>query len=219
MRESRRMRAGRGLLTAGVVLAAFGVLLATGSFWVARGYTTVTATGSMAPSYPQGDRVVVERIGGQEVRRGDVVLFELPGRYGGRAVMQRVIGVGGDHVAFADGRLTVNGDQLQEPYAKWGGIETGTGPYDVDVPAGRMFLLGDDRGNSRDSRYFLSEEDGTVPTTAVWGRALDNSTAAVVLGLAVVLGVLCAAGGAVCLLVGWIGHRRRAVRPFAVGVR
>ncbi|MFF9509696.1 S26 family signal peptidase [Streptomyces sp. NPDC014724] len=47
-----------------------------------------------------------------------------------------------------------------------------TPDLDVTLPSGRMFLLGDNRENSNDSRYFLSENSGTVPTAAVQGRAL-----------------------------------------------
>jgi signal peptidase I len=72
----------------------------------------------MTPTYEPGDRVVFERIDGSEVRRGDVVVFSAPDRYGFDAlVMERVIGVGGDHVACctgegADTRVSVNGKPL-----------------------------------------------------------------------------------------------------------
>lgn len=213
------MRAGRGVLITGVLLVVFGIVLAAGGFVVGReGYTTATTGGAMEPTYPEGDRVPVERIGADEVRHGDVVLYKTPGRYGGMAVLQRVIGLGGDRVAFADGALTVNGVRLHEPYVKGDDFGMDTRPYDVKVPAGRMFLLGDNRGNSNDSRYFLSESDGTVPTSAVVGRALDSAVVMVLLGLTMVLGVLLALGGAVCVLVGWTTRRRRraaAATPFA----
>ncbi|MFF9087389.1 S26 family signal peptidase [Streptomyces sp. NPDC014991] len=55
----------------------------------------------MQPTYQRGDRIVRERAGGGEVRRGDVVMFSSPERYGnaGPLMEERVVGVGGDHVA------------------------------------------------------------------------------------------------------------------------
>uniref|UniRef100_A0AAU2W0L4 S26 family signal peptidase n=1 Tax=Streptomyces sp. NBC_00008 TaxID=2903610 RepID=A0AAU2W0L4_9ACTN len=52
--------------------------------------------------------------------------------------MQRVIGLGGDSVVFANGTLTVNGTPADEPYVKEADPGFGTAPYDVTVPAGRM---------------------------------------------------------------------------------
>ncbi|WP_329124662.1 signal peptidase I [Streptomyces sp. NBC_01465] len=214
--DNPRRRAGRGLLITGAVLLAVGLVLAAGAFWAVRSnFTFATASGAMAPTYPRGERIPVERISGSTVRRGDVVLYRMPGRYGDGAVLQRVIGLGGDHVVFSDGQLTVNGTQLREPYLKAGDAGDPR-PYDVKVPAGRMFLLGDNRGNSNDSRYYLTEESGTVPTSTVRGRALDSSTAPMLLGLTAILGVMLAVAGAVCAVVGLVQFRRRAVEPFAM---
>lgn len=70
-----------------------------------------------------------------------------------------------------------------------------------------------------DSRFFLSEESGTVPTTAVQRRALDNGIAPVVLGLTVVLGAFLIVGGAVCVLVGGLAHQRREGRTSSMSSR
>ncbi|MEV6164948.1 signal peptidase I [Streptomyces sp. NPDC052052] len=211
------MRAERGLLICGILLAAVGGMIAAGAFWVVRsGYTVTTASGAMEPAYREGDRVIVEKVSGEAVHRGDVVLYTVPGRYNGQAVLQRVIGLGGDHVVFAGGRLTVNGAELQEPYLKGGDIGTGAASYDVEVPQGRMFPLGDNRADSMDSRFFLSEESGSVPTAAVQGRVILTSAVPMVLGLALVLGVLLAVAGAICVLIGWVLRRRRSATPSAV---
>ncbi|MEE4495546.1 signal peptidase I [Streptomyces sp. BE230] len=208
MSESGRPHAGRRLLITGTVLAVLGALTAAGALWsVLSSYTMVTARRAMEPTYHEGDRVMIERSSGEEVRRGDVVLYSVPDRYRGLAVLQRVIGLGGDRVVFADGTLTVNGAPADEPYVKKADSPFGTAPYDVKVPAGRMFLLGDNRGNANDSRYFLSEDSGTVPTAAVQGRALKSGGAPMKLGLAVVLGVLLALGGGICALAGRRTHR------------
>ncbi|MET9582193.1 signal peptidase I [Streptomyces sp. NPDC006539] len=203
MSESQRPHAGRRLLITGTVLAVLGALTAAGALWsVLSSYTVVTARGAMEPTYHEGDRVMVERSGGNDVRRGDVVLYGVPDRYNGLPVLQRVIGLGGDRIVFADGTLTINGTPADEPYVKEADAGFNTAPYDVNVPAGRMFLLGDNRENSNDSRYFLSEDSGTVPTAAVQGRALKSGGAPVKLGLAVVLGVLLTLGGGICISAG-----------------
>ncbi|MEU5656481.1 signal peptidase I [Streptomyces sp. NPDC047737] len=210
MQEQRRSSAGRVVLIVGTALLVLGLVTVAGAVWSLRtSYTSVTARGAMDPTYREGTRVPVERIGGSAVRRGDVVLYALPNRYGGLAVLQRVVGLGGDHVVLADGVLTVNDRPVDEPYLKPSQFEPVSPEVDVVVPPGRMFLLGDNRGNSNDSRYFLSEDSGTVPTTAVQGRAADSSAPAT-LGLAVILGVLLLVGGGICTLVGLRARRRVA---------
>lgn len=208
-------RAGRGVLITGAVLAVLGIVLTAGTLWTIRSdYTMVTPRGgSMEPTYVPGHRVFIAKTGGEKTRKGDVVLFSVPDRYNGEAVMQRVIGLGGDHVVFDGTRLTVNGTPLKEPYLKGAEVDGGHGPYDVKVPAGRMFLLGDNRANANDSRYFSGEGSGTVPVTAVRGRALDDATVPMVLGLGAILGVALALAGAVCALVGLLTRGRRATTP------
>ncbi|MFF0290448.1 signal peptidase I [Streptomyces sp. NPDC005262] len=197
------------------MLAVLGVVLAAGALWTVRSdYTTVTPSGgSMEPTYAPGDLVVIAKTSGATVRRGDVVLFGVPEQFEGKPVLKRVIGLGGDHVVFDGTRLTVNKGTLKEPYLKDGEVDGGHRPYDVKVPAGRMFLLGDHRANSYDSRYYGGEDSGTVPVTAVRGRVLDDATAPVVLGLGVLLGVVLSLAGAVCTLVGWLKRRRRPAPP------
>jgi signal peptidase I len=87
--------------------------------------------------------------------------------------IKRVIGVGGDHVVCCDtqGHVTVNGRPLTEPYL-FPGVKPSEQNFDVTVPKGRLWVMGDHRDSSADSRAHLSDgEDGTIPQTDVIGRA------------------------------------------------
>lgn len=185
------------------VLGVVGLVLAVGCLgWVRAGYEAATMpSDAMAPTYAAGDTVVFENVTGDEVGRGDVVLFRAPERYGsGASFLQRVIGVGGDRVVCCEGegtgeRITVNGEPLPEPYVA-DGIADGTHrPYDVTVPEGRLFLLGDHRLNSNDSRFFAGDHGGTVSVDAVHGRVLDDWSVPVALFVAGLFGVLVAVAG------------------------
>ncbi|MGW0120935.1 signal peptidase I [Streptomyces sp. NPDC003327] len=91
-----------------------------------------------------------------------------------RDLIKRVVAVGGDTVRCCDkdGRLTVNGVPLNEPYLHPGN-KPSTIPFEVKVPEGRIFVLGDHRSDSADSRFHLDEKDhGTVAEEQVVGRAV-----------------------------------------------
>lgn len=198
------MGQGRRLAVAAWVVGPLGlVLVITSVLWLRTGYVLSTVSGeSMAPTYAVGDRIVAERVGGDEVRRGDVVLYTAPERYqGGVSVMQRVIGVGGDRVVCCEEpgtareRITVDGKRLEESYVKDGVADGMHRPYDVTVPEGRLFLLGDNRVNSRDSRSFAEDHGGSVPVGAVVGRVTDSSVMPLLLAGAALLGFLLALAG------------------------
>ncbi|HEX4655312.1 MAG TPA: signal peptidase I [Mycobacteriales bacterium] len=87
--------------------------------------------------------------------------------------IKRVIGVAGDHVVCCDaqGHVTVNGRPLTEPYLYPGAKPSDT-PFDVTVPKGRLWVMGDHRNMSADSRAHISDgNNGTIPTGNVIGRA------------------------------------------------
>ena len=88
-------------------------------------------------------------------------------------LVKRVIGVGGDHVVCcdADNRITINGKAIVEPYVAKGSNPSNT-EFDVTVPKGSFWVMGDNRGNSEDSRYHPNTPGkGFVASTYVVGRA------------------------------------------------
>lgn len=216
------MTRGRGLRIAGWILLPLGLVVVVASLLAllgGGGYTTaVNRSDAMQPIYRSGQRIFFESVGSERIRRGDVVLVRVPGRYEGAPVLKRVVGVGGDRVTCCDGgTLTLDGAPLPEPYVK-DGDATGGGvmPFDVTVPEGRLFLLGDHRANSYDARFFLDDgHSGTVPLSAVEGRALETPTRPALFGLALLSGVLISLAGGGCALAGWLRGRRR---PGAVSV-
>ncbi|MEV4334852.1 signal peptidase I [Streptomyces sp. NPDC049597] len=199
----------------GWVLVPLGVALFMGSLLTFRAnYAGVTVAGeSMSPTYGVGERLFYERVDGSQVRRGDVVLYRMPARYRDLPVIQRVVGVGGDRVVgrVDGGPITVNGKPLPEPYVRDADPVAGM-PFEATVPEGRLYMLGDNRGNSRDSRSFDDESGGgSVPFTAVQGRIVDDANVPLALGAAMVLAVVAGLVGAACGLAGWlVGRRRRA---------
>lgn len=123
--------------------------------------TYAVTSDSMSPALLAGQRWLVVRPGA--VDRGDVVVFHGSSRWGepGQDYVKRVIGLPGDHIVCctADGELIRNGATLAEPYAS---ISTPAGrlAYDVTVPAERLWVLGDNRDHSGDSRSFLGRPGG-----------------------------------------------------------
>ena len=147
-----------------------------------------------------GDRVLVNKLtthtGG--VHRGDIVVFHDPGGWLPQAsstsglqsrvhdalaiiglapssndsdLIKRIIGVGGDTVEGRGGQVYVNGAQLKEPY-----VFPGNSPSKVDfrvtVPFGKLWVMGDHRSNSSDSRFHMQDPgNGFVPMKDVVGRA------------------------------------------------
>jgi len=123
---------------------------------------------SMYPTLKVNDRVLVNKLSYDvhPVHRGDVVVFKSPPNEGAdiKDLIKRVIGLPGETVESADGHILINGKALDEPYLKDGVF---TGPVEKTVvPPGRYWVMGDNRPNSKDSRYF-----GTIPKSLIIGRA------------------------------------------------
>lgn len=147
-------------------------------------------SGSMEYTLMAGDRVFVskvsyglripftkfELINGDDVGRGDVVIFDSP--TDGTRLIKRIVGIGGDTVSLQDGHLAVDGIPLGldfESVEVFGehvaplNLNDGGGPDidDITIPDGMLLAIGDHRGSSLDGRYF-----GLVPESQIYGKAL-----------------------------------------------
>jgi signal peptidase I len=160
-----RQSLGRWLLEM-VVLFAVAFLLAQGvKTWVVQPY--VIPSGSMIPAIAIGDHVLVNKFvyDFSPPQRGDVVILDDPT---GETPMliKRVIGVAGERVDVHDGSVYINGVKLVEPYTY--GKPSLPGPYPLPtvVPNGYVWVMGDNRTNSQDSRWI-----GPQPVSAIHGKA------------------------------------------------
>ena len=125
---------------------------------------------SMVPTLKVGDRVLVNKLSYStgDIDRGDVVVFARPGGAdadGIEDLIKRVVALPGETVEGRDGRVYIDGELLDEPYLE-PEVTTSVFPPYV-VPADHVWLMGDNRGASDDSRRFKG-----VPTDDVVGRAV-----------------------------------------------
>jgi signal peptidase I len=147
-------------------------------------------TGSMEPNLLIGDHLIVNRmvfapavtgveraiLPGRTIRRGDIVVFKFP-KDPERDFIKRVIGLPGDELVMHRKVVSINGKPIDEPYVHFlqppspDGQPQGDVRLDdygpVTVPAGQYFMMGDNRDNSEDSRYW-----GFMPESYVKGQAL-----------------------------------------------
>ena len=132
-------------------------------------------SGSMIPTLLVGDHILVNKFIYRftDPKRGDVIVFKFPVDES-RDFIKRIIAVGGDTVQVKDNRVWLNGKLIDEPYVLPGSFRN-TPPthcgylYGCDplmVPAGSYFVMGDNRDNSQDSRYW-----GFVKREKIRGKA------------------------------------------------
>lgn len=99
------------------------------------------------------DRVLISDINYTHPKRGDVVVIDAPALH--ERIIKRVIGIGGDivNIDFQKHTVSVNGKILKEPYIKEPTAEQGNVKFPVTVPKGYVFVMGDNRNDSYDSRF------------------------------------------------------------------
>jgi signal peptidase I len=176
-------RAGRYVVLEWVVVVAAAVLVALViKTFVMQAFYIPSA--SMEPTLLINDRVLVNKLSYRlhDVKRGDIVVFERPTLEGGDQItdlIKRVIGLPGEQIFFEDDKVHINGETLDEPYLPPGSV-TSVAPKEVaqgdgqqctrvepcTVPTGTVWVLGDNRTNSQDSRYI-----GPVAIDVIIGRA------------------------------------------------
>ncbi|MBO8126259.1 MAG: signal peptidase I [Firmicutes bacterium] len=131
------------------------------------GRSYVVDGSSMVPTLHNGERLLVDKLTYRfsEPKRGDIIVFKFPANPKYRYI-KRVIGIPGDKIMIENGSVYLNGVRLEEPYVSEP-VKERFGPF--EVPEDRVFVLGDNRNNSQDSRYTLV---GYVPYKLIEGRAL-----------------------------------------------
>ena len=112
-------------------------------------------SGSMKDTINEGDRLIGLRVAYlfSSPKRGDVVIFKYPDDESKKFV-KRVIGLPGETVSFTDGDVYVNGEKIDEPYLKEQHVTVSPNATSYTVPEDCYFMLGDNRENSKDSRYW-----------------------------------------------------------------
>ena len=163
-REKKKRRAGLAELVLTVVVAfvlVFGVVRP----FVIEAYRIPSE--SMVPTLEVGDRILANKFiyHFTDPKKGDIIVFDSVDEEDDQTLVKRVVGVAGDEIQVEDGVLFVNGEAQNEPYLNQELPFRGSyGP--TEVPEGHIFVMGDNRGNSADSRVF-----GPLPLENVKGEA------------------------------------------------
>jgi len=134
--------------------------------WVVQPY--VIPSGSMIPTIELQDRVVANKFIYRftEPKRGDIVVLDDP-TGSVDTLIKRVVGLGGETIDLIDGKVVIDGNVLDEPYTHDLPTEPMVQEMPYTVPDGYVWLMGDYRTNSADSRVF-----GAVSLSQVHGRAV-----------------------------------------------
>ena len=164
-KRDRAPRKGGGLLEFLVILlVAFALVFGVVRPFILEAFYIPSV--SMNPTLEVGERVFVNKFVYRfsEPERGDIIVFRST-EGGNEDLIKRVVGLPGDNVEVRDGVLFVNGEHREEPYLNKQFPDSGS--YDpLTVPPNHLFMMGDNRANSRDSRFF-----GPIPFENIEGEA------------------------------------------------
>lgn len=164
----RLSRRGRWALEwAAVLVVAIGVAVAIRTFVV---QTFYIPSQSMEPTLMVGDRILVDKLSYHlhSIHRGDIVVFGDPpaeASSGVKDLVKRVIGLPGDVISSAGGHVVIDGKPLNEPWLPRGVVTAGITPQAIKPD--HYFVMGDNRTDSQDSRYF-----GPIPSSLVVGHVV-----------------------------------------------
>jgi signal peptidase I len=133
-----------------IIAAAFAIALLVQAF-IVKPFTIHQI--SMRPTLEEGDRILLNRLSYhfREPARGDIIVFHSPITEG-EDLVKRIVAVADDRVSISGGKLSVNGVAQNEPYLLEPGFEGDLA--ETVIPAGEVFVMGDNRNNSGDSRMF-----------------------------------------------------------------
>ena len=134
------------------------IAIAVGIALILRSYVFVLGhvpSSSMYDTISEDDRVTIFRLAYvfSDPKRGDIVSFYYPDDES-EIFIKRIIGLPGEVIQGIDGYVYINGNKLEEPYTD-GAYTADFGPY--EIPDGMYFMMGDNRGNSLDSRYWVNK--------------------------------------------------------------
>jgi signal peptidase I len=179
--ETSQRRARRALVEWGIILVA--VVLGTVLLRTFVVQSFYIPSGSMLPTLQVGDRIIVDKLSYRfhDPRRGDIVVFARPALedQAYADLVKRVVGLPGETISSQNGAVYINGKRLVEPWLP-AGSQSFTGalaggdshpqfdlPGPVKIPPGEYYVMGDNRRDSEDSRFF-----GPIPGSLIVGRAV-----------------------------------------------
>jgi signal peptidase I len=151
-----------------VLMVAVGLAFAVRAFVL---QTYFIPTPSMEPTLMVGDRILVDKVSYHlhAVDRGDIVVFGTPARELSdpsiKDLVKRVIGLPGETISSSGGRVYIDGQPLHEPWLPPGTVTTGIASQ--KVPPNEYFVMGDNRSDSEDSRFF-----GPIPRSLIVGKVV-----------------------------------------------
>ena len=132
-------------------------------------FTVVRVDGSsMEPTYQNFDRLIVWRLG-YEPKNGDIIVFNPPGKPENEYWIKRIIATEGQHVEidYAANAVYVDGEKIDEPYLGEIMLDKGYPVEELDVPKDCVFVLGDNRNHSSDSRVISAFSQDRIVGKAV----------------------------------------------------